>query len=659
MNESTFQQLAENAALLLALVLIWDLTTLRGHTRRPSLRQALLGLIIGGVGIGVMLTPWRSEPGIVFDARSVLLSISGLFFGAVPTVVAMAMTAAYRLYEGGAGAWIGVSVIVATGTVGIAWRHYRRRPLVEISLWELYLFGLVVHLVMLALMFTLPREAVLRVLAAISLPVLVLYPLVTVALGALLVNRLRREQMMAALREREQRFREISSAITDIAYACSQGPDGDYVISWLSGATARITGYESDQIMALGYWGQLVLEEDRPIFGQHVTGLAPDAAGECELRLRRRDGSLVWVASQACCVATPDAAGQPRRQIYGALTDITERKWATAALQKSEENYRQLFEQAADGIFIADAEGRYLDVNTSGCELLGYTRDEILHLTLRDLVTAEDQEAAPLPIDELNVVSERRMRRKDGALIEVEINGQILLDGRFRGVVRDITARKAAEARTQAAQAELPRLLATADQSRQTLLSVIEDQKQTEEALQRQNAYLTALQETTLDLISQLDLNTLFENIVKRAALLTGTSAGFLDLVETATGQLQPRVGLGALAESLQYAVQPGEGVAGVVWQTGKPLLINDYDSWPLRIDNFGRGTLQAIIGVPLLSGDRVLGVLGLAYESETRRTFDQETIGLVTQFARLAMIAIENARLFEAAQQELAERTR
>jgi GAF domain-containing protein len=172
------------------------------------------------------------------------------------------------------------------------------------------------------------------------------------------------------------------------------------------------------------------------------------------------------------------------------------------------------------------------------------------------------------------------------------------------------------------------------------LLSVIEDQKRTEEALHRQNAYLTALQETTLDLISQLDLNTLFENIVKRAALLTGTSAGFLDMVEAATGQLRRRVGLGALAESLQYAVQPGEGIAGVVWQTGKPLANNDYDSWSGCINEFSRGKLGAVIGVPLLSGDQVLGVLGLAYDRETRRTFDQEAVELLAQFARLATIA-------------------
>ena len=60
--------------------------------------------------------------------------------------------------------------------------------------------------------------------------------------------------------------------------------------------------------------------------------------------------------------------------------DITALKQTEAALRASEENYRQLFEQAGDGIFIADGQGNYVDVNLSGCDLLGYTRDEILKL---------------------------------------------------------------------------------------------------------------------------------------------------------------------------------------------------------------------------------------------------------------------------------------
>ena len=128
-------------------------------------------------------------------------------------------------------------------------------------------------------------------------------------------------------------------------------------------------------------------------------------------------------------------------------------------------------------------------------------------------------------------------------------------------------------------------------------------------------------------------------------------------MVDPATNQLLPRVGMGVLAESLQHAAKPGEGVAGIVWRTGQPLVVNNYDHWAGRIGSFSSGILSALIGVPLLNNGRTLGVLGLAYEFGSTQTFGPETVDILTQFARLAAIAIENARLFQAAQQDLTER--
>ena len=187
----------------------------------------------------------------------------------------------------------------------------------------------------------------------------------------------------------------------------------------------------------------------------------------------------------------------------------------------------------------------------------------------------------------------------------------------------------------------------------------ITERKLAEQSLRRHNDYLVALQETTLDLLSQLDLNTLLEKIVRRAGAIMGTFSGYLDLVDLETGELRPQIGLGILAESLHYAVQPGEGLAGVVWQTKQPVVVDDYDSWSGRIGTFSHQSLSSIIGVPLLAGSNVLGVLGLGHEYTTQRAFDQEDVEILTQFGRLAVLAIENARLYSSAQQELAERKR
>ena len=114
-----------------------------------------------------------------------------------------------------------------------------------------------------------------------------------------------------------------------------------------------------------------------------------------------------------------------------------------------EDLLRILFEEAADGVFIADPQGRFMAVNPRGTELTGYPREELLGLTVTDLIPPEDLSREPLRLDELRpgktVVQERRFRRKDGGLLPVEVSVRMLPEGNLLGLVRDITERQQAE----------------------------------------------------------------------------------------------------------------------------------------------------------------------------------------------------------------------
>lgn len=119
---------------------------------------------------------------------------------------------------------------------------------------------------------------------------------------------------------------------------------------------------------------------------------------------------------------------------------------AETALIESERRHRAIFERASDGIFVANAEQRYIDVNPAGLALLGYTRDELLGLHLRDLVPAEDLVVQPLQPQRFAAgepfVVERRLKRKDGRIVEVELSGVRMPDGTLQSVVRDVSERK-------------------------------------------------------------------------------------------------------------------------------------------------------------------------------------------------------------------------
>ena len=97
MAEDTFVALVQNAALLLAMALVYDIVLQPRRITFSRARHVVVGVLIGVIGLVIMVTPFQYTPGIVFDTRSVLFAVAGLFFGAIPTAVAMAITAVFRL----------------------------------------------------------------------------------------------------------------------------------------------------------------------------------------------------------------------------------------------------------------------------------------------------------------------------------------------------------------------------------------------------------------------------------------------------------------------------------------------------------------------------------------------------------------------------------
>lgn len=116
---------------------------------------------------------------------------------------------------------------------------------------------------------------------------------------------------------------------------------------------------------------------------------------------------------------------------------------AEQTLQQSEERYRLLVEQVVDGIFVSDAQGRYLDVNTAGAKMLGYSREEILARRIADLVSPEERLRLPQEINHFAngavVTSQWRFQRKNGSTFFGEVVGRQLPDGRLLGILRDIS----------------------------------------------------------------------------------------------------------------------------------------------------------------------------------------------------------------------------
>jgi PAS domain S-box-containing protein len=148
----------------------------------------------------------------------------------------------------------------------------------------------------------------------------------------------------------------------------------------------------------------------------------------------------------------------------------------------------------------------------------------------------------------------------------------------------------------------------------------------------------------------------LLERIVAWAGQAVGTPNGYICLIEPDSGEMVLRLGTGAYAGLIGVRMLKGEGLSGRVWERGQPLAIPDYSHWEGRVPRIAAEDFRAVLGVPLVSRGAVIGVIGLAF-TEPDRVFREDEVDQVSRFAEVASIALDNARLYAAAQQELVER--
>ena len=543
-----------------------------------------------------------------------------------------------------------------------------------------------------------------------------------------------------ALRESEEKFRTV---VENLAEGLLLTDIEDRVI-YANKRILDLTGYHPDEMIGQRAYELILPEESWGELERQNKKRFEGKTSRYELELRRKDGSLFWAES----IGTPwrDADGTIIGTL-GVVNDISERKLAEAALIKSERKYRDLMEQASDSIcLIHPLKGTLTDVNSALCAMLGYSRDELLSLSVNDFMLDEEYTHGKTKVRRLKIgetyLSERRLRRKDGTLFPAEINVTRLRDNQVQAIIRDITERKEAEnalreseARQRALLEAIPDLLLqyaangtylsyhantwddlhaepsafigkridevlppeVADLTQQNLdlalqegkakfeydlevldglktyeahmvrteegavLSLIRDiteHKQAKDALKKQNAYLGALHETSLGLMNRLELSELLDSLVKQITSLTGAPHGFIYLINEAGDKLDLAAGVGLHAQHKSLSLSPGQGVAGRVWQTGKPLLIDNYQTWEHSANDPRFQAVNTVLATPLKSNDLVTGIIGIADSSRTD-SFSQNYQDLLENFAKLASIAFDNARLYTEAQREIAKRAR
>lgn len=239
----------------------------------------------------------------------------------------------------------------------------------------------------------------------------------------------------AANRDTDRYVELVEQAIVGILL---RRPDGEILM--VNDAYCRLTGYSRDELMQMKVQ-QVVKGIDAGVL-ERTNSLKVGESTWTRAHMRRKDGSEVYI--EAVTHRLKDG------NLQSTVQDITGREQAERARAESEQRYQDLVEQALEGITVRRHSGEFVYVNPAFCKMLGYSREELLGMGIRDVVHPEDAATIEL-VQRLtpgeSTRTEKRMCHKDGHAVHVEVSARRLKHGDVQSTVQDVSESRRAEER--------------------------------------------------------------------------------------------------------------------------------------------------------------------------------------------------------------------
>jgi len=443
-------------------------------------------------------------------------------------------------------------------------------------------------------------------------------------------------QQATALAQEKQHSEHRLQDFLDNASELIQTISADGCITYVNRAWRKTLGFGLAECESLKIW-DLVHPRSREIVQRALKTLQQGGSlPEQEIVMLTKSKQPLWLVGSL-------TAMMEQGQFMGLraiFRDVTEHKRAEIALRKSKARLEQAEALTLLMTTYIRLDGSWLKIPPPLSKLLGYGELELHKRTYPEVTHPEDRDPewqqfkALLKGDTESFSCQKRFLHRSGQVVWVEQNTSLVREsngtpGYFLTYIHDIT-----------------------------------QHKQNELALRQQNAYLGALHETTLALLNRPNVEDLLQTLVNRAAQIVGTEHGCLYVVRSATPEvpaaelMEMKVATGVFSQQVGYLIRRGQGLTGKVWKRQEALVVNDYDAWPDQLPVFPPHLLHALVGIPLKSGSQVVGVLVMAYVNPDR-SFSHEELEVLTRFAQLASLTLENVRLYTEAQRELQERRR
>lgn len=338
-------------------------------------KQIMQGVLFGTAAIIGIANPVVLTEGIFFDGRSIAISISAMLFGPISGIISAAMAIILRAWIGGQGVIMGIAVAVIAYIIGSLFHYRYARKLTHIAPPIFYSMGLLAHIVMVSLMYTLPNNHRMDALQSVGLSILLLYPLITMLIGKILNDQIMNQKLNDDLKQSELNFRATFFSIGDAIITT----DKNGIIKNANTETEKLTGFNQSELVGKNIGEAIKLLNEKT--GQPIENPIFKALREAKtIRLepfliQHKNGHTIPVADSVSPIINK------KNNIIGAVLvfrDQRHEKARSAALLRSAESYRTLFNNIGNAAYVQDKHGKFIDVNDGAAKLYGYTKEEMI-----------------------------------------------------------------------------------------------------------------------------------------------------------------------------------------------------------------------------------------------------------------------------------------
>lgn len=369
--------------------------------------KIIQGLLFGITSIIGMMYPFRLDADVIFDGRSIVISLCTLFYGPVSGAIASLMAILYRLNIGGGGALTGILVISASFLIGNFYNIRSQKIDFKYTKTNLYVFGLIVSSIMMLLMLTLPTNSILKAYKTVTMTVMAAYPVITMIIGKMLLDHIERAKAEEIIKEDNRILSLTKKELTDTLkhldfhlyntpLAVVQFDKNFRIIKW-SKKAEDIFGWSEKEIIGKNVneirW---IVEEERERIEKLINDMK-NGSNTSNITINKnytKEGDIRTCAWYNSCM-NDESGGLI--SIYSLVEDITEKIETQLAFKNSEKRYSNFINHSSEGIYRIDfineininlPEEELLkllghsavigEVNESFAQMYGHTKEEMI-----------------------------------------------------------------------------------------------------------------------------------------------------------------------------------------------------------------------------------------------------------------------------------------